>query len=131
MEEALNNDNNESIVKLTNEIIQQRKRNIIHELFPPNHRRPILQKLKHYRNVDEINDIRVGCYARWINIDTKKLSNGGIIIKVDINQDGIYVVFKNYLNQIFTIQLNHVFLFQKITNQEHIILTLIDKISKS
>ncbi len=129
IEVALNNDKNEGILKHTKKSIQEKKKDIVHELFPVKERKEILQKLKDYRHVDELNDIRVGCYARWINIENKTLANGGIIIKVDIGDNGIYVVLKNNF-KIFTILFDNVFLFQKITNQEHIILSIIDKINK-
>jgi len=125
----LNNNKNEGILKHTKQSIQQKKKDIIHELFSVKERKEILQKLKEYRHVDEMNDIRVGCYARWIDVEKKTLANGGIIIKVDIGENGIYVVLKNGY-KIFTILFDHVFLFQKITNQEHIILSIIDKINK-
>jgi hypothetical protein len=127
IETALTNDKNEGILKHTKKSIQAKKKDIIHELFPTKERKEILQKLKDYRHVDELNDIRVGCYARWINIENKTLSSGGIIIKVDIGENGIYVVFKNNF-KIFTVLFDNVFLFQKITNQEHIILTILDKL---
>ncbi len=129
IEVALNNDKNEGILKYTKQSIQAKKRDIINELFPVKERKEILQKLKEYRHVDELNEIRVGCYARWINIETKTLANGGIIIKIDIGENGIYIVLKNNF-KLFTILLDNVFLFQKITNQEHIILSIIDKINK-
>ncbi len=129
IEVALNNDKNEGILKHTKKSIQEKKKDIVHELFPVKERKEILQKLKEYRHVDEMNDIRVGCYARWINIENKTLANGGIIIKVDIGDNCIYVVLKNNF-KIFTILFDNVFLFQKITNQEHIILSIIDKINK-
>jgi hypothetical protein len=129
IETALTNDKNEGILKYTKETIQSRKKDIIHELFSSKERKNILHKLKEYRHVDEMNDIRIGCYARWINIENKKLANGGIIIKVDIGENGIYIVLKNNY-KIFTILFDNVFLFQKITNQEHIILSIIDKINR-
>ncbi len=129
IEVALNNDKNEGILKHTKKSIQEKKKDIIHELFPVKERKEILQKLKEYRHVDEMNDIRVGCYARWINIENKTLAKGGIIIKVDVGENGIYIVFKNNF-KLFTILFDNVFLFQKITNQEHIILSIIDKINK-
>ncbi len=129
IEIALNNNKNEGILKYTKQSIQTKKKDIIHELFTAKERKDILHKLKEYRHVDEMNDIRVGCYARWINIENKTLANGGIIVKVDIGENGIYIVLKNNY-KLFTILFDNVFLFQKITNQEHIILSIIDKINK-
>lgn len=127
IEVALTNDKNEGIIKHTKKSIQTKKKDIIYELFLPKERKEILQKLKDYRHIDEMNEIRVGCYARWINIENKTLAKGGIIIKVDISDNGIYIVLKNNFN-LFTILFDNVFLFQKITNQENIILSIIDKI---
>lgn len=129
IEVALTNDKNEGILKYTKKSIQTKKKDIIYELFPPKERKEILQKLKDYRHIDELNDIRVGCYARWINAEDKTFAKGGIIIKVDIGENGIYIVFKNNF-KIFTVLFDNVFLFQKITNQENIILSIIDKINR-
>jgi hypothetical protein len=129
IEVALTNDKNEGILKHTKKSIQDKKKGIINELFSVKERKEILQKLKDYRHVDELNEIRVGCYARWINIENKTLTTGGIIIKVDVGENGIYIVFKNSY-KIFTVLLDNIFLFQKITNQEYIVLSIIDKINK-
>ena len=78
--------------------------------------------------MDELTEIRVGCYIRWIPTKTLKLTNGGIIIKIDLTESGINIVVKNNKNLIFTLKLDDNFVFQKITPQEDIILSVIDTI---
>ena len=51
-----------------------------------------------------------------------KLTNGGIICDMKEINDDIHIRCKNNMNMIFQIKLSEVILFQKLTNQEKIIL---------
>ena len=78
-------------------------------------------KLKEYRYVDELHELKTGGYVRWVNAhDTSKLMNGGFVVRVDIEDDGILVVCKNQF-RFFQFYLDECFVFQKITPQEHIL----------
>ena len=88
-----------------------------------------MNKLKNYRFVDDLQDINYGAYIRWIKIkdlDQVKLSNGGIIIDIKIYDDGCQVICKNMYNRIMQIKLNEAIVFQKLTDQEYVILSALD-----
>jgi len=83
------------------------------------------KKLKEYRFIDDIKDLKFGGYVRWISLKNPehiKLTNGGIICDMKEMNDDIHIRCKNNMNMIFQIKLSEVLLFQKLTNQEKIIL---------
>jgi hypothetical protein len=77
--------------------------------------------LKDYKYVDELHQLTTGAYIRWVNLRTKKLINGGFVVRVDIEEDGILVVCKNR-NRFFQCWMDECVLFQKLSLQEQIIL---------
>ena len=86
------------------------------------------KKLKEYQYVDELPDIHVGHYVRWISLTTpvSKLTNGGIVVETNINESGIYMLVKNNIGRIFMVYIDKVLLFQKITVDEQIIINIMD-----
>lgn len=131
---ALNNDNNESIIKLTSQKIKTAKNDILQKLqLPKNKLKEFHNKLKEYRYVDEIKDINYGCFLRWINlknIDDFKLTNGGYLCDIQINDTGVGIICKNIFNRHFYINMNEILLFQKLTDQEKILLSVMDHLNK-
>ena len=64
---ALDNEENESIVKLNSKLIKEDKNNILQKLqLERESIKQLHKKLKHYRYVDEIPDLHYGSYIRWI-----------------------------------------------------------------
>jgi hypothetical protein len=91
------------------------------------------QKLKNYRYCSDMNDVQYGYYIRWIslkNLEDLKLTNGGIIIDIDIINDCVQIKVKNNMNRIFQIKLDECYIFQKITPQEKVILGILDYLDK-
>ena len=127
--QCFDNDLNHSIIKLSYPKIK----NIINDLllqlqFEGDSIKKLHKKLKGYRYVDDLNDIHCGRYIRWFNLSNKqnlKLTNGGIIIDIRILDDGIHLVCKNNINRKMQIKLDNCLIFQRITDQEHIILNAI------
>jgi hypothetical protein len=131
MERAVNNSKNDSIVKLNSFKIARDKKMILNDLnLNKNEEQVILNKLLNYRLVDEIKDIEVGNYIRWISIkedvEEIKLTTGGHIITLEIENDGLHIKCKNRLNNIFEIRLDENIIFQKLTDQEELLLKVID-----
>ncbi len=131
MEKAVNNSKNDSIVKLNSFKIMKAKKMILSELnLNKNEEKTLLNKLLDYRLVDEMNDIEVGNYIRWISIkedvEEIKLTNGGHIVSLEIENDGLHIKCKNRFNNIFEIRLDENIIFQKLTNQEEVLLKVID-----
>jgi len=123
---ALNNENNEDIVDLDFATIATNKNKILQQLNLKRADLIIFQKkLKEYRFIDDIKNLKFGGYVRWISLKNPehiKLTNGGIICDMKEMNDDIHIRCKNNMNMIFQIKLSEVLLFQKLTNQEKIIL---------
>ena len=82
--------------------------------------------LKWYRHIDELNQMREGTYVRWVNLERRKLTNGGIVVGVQIREKGIYLMVRNNMGKMFGVWADECLLFQKLTKQEHLILDLIN-----
>jgi len=133
LEKAVNNENNENITSHTFTSIEKTKTSILCELgLSKEDLSKILEKLDGYRHVDELPEFRSGCHIRWIRpteMTTPKLTNGGIIVDVSIQEKGVHIRCRNNCNRIFQIRIDDVFVFQKLTPQERVILSMIDIIN--
>ena len=135
LDKALNNEKNNSIIKLNTSKIDKIKNKILDELNITNqYKNILLDKLKYYRHVDELPDIEFGNYIRWIPIKKSvseiKLTNGGLIIGIEIFDNGIHIKCKNNMNRIFQIKLDECLVFQKLTDQEEILLKVVDYLER-
>jgi hypothetical protein len=128
---ALNNDNNETILELSFAKIAKEKNDILQQLnIPRNELTRLNKQLKAYRLINDIqknniNDLRYGSYIRWISLKNPeiiKLTNGGIVCDIKVINDDIIVKCKNKNNLMFQVKLSEVILFQKLSEQEQIIL---------
>lgn len=130
---ALENENNESIINLSMSEIKCQKNNILQKLqLSRDELKNLTKKLKNYRYIDNVQDLNYGNYIRWINlknISNLNLTNGGFICDIYIN-DGITVLCRNNFNKIFQLNYDNCLIFQKITNQENIILSVLNEINK-
>ena len=131
---ALENESNSSIMNLTSSKIKTIKNNMLQKLAMERDELKIMhKKLKGYRYCSDMNDVQYGYYIRWIplkNPDNIKLTNGGIIIDIDIIKDCVQLRIKNNMNRIFQIKLDECYIFQKITPQEKVILGVLDFLDK-
>ena len=130
---SLENENNESIMQLTSSKISDEKNNILQKLqLERKELKALNKKLKQYRYVDEISDIQYGCYIRWISLknpDNIKLTNGGLICDIIINDDDVNIRCKNNFNKFMEIKMNENIVFQKLTDQERTLLGALDYLS--
>ena len=131
---ALENESNSSIINLTTSKIKTIKNNMLQQLQLDRDKLKFFhKKLKHYRYCSDMNDLQYGFYIRWINLkypENLKLTNGGIIIDIDIIKDCIQLRIKNNMNRIFHIKFDEVMIFQKISPQESVILSILDHLEK-
>jgi len=131
LEKAINNENNESLSNLTFDKIERKKKEILSELdFSQEKTNKLLKKLENYRYVEEMPELQIGNYMRWINLndlENLKLNNGSILCEIKI-ENNIILVFKNYMNKHFQINMHENLLFQKFTDQEMIILYALEHI---
>ena len=76
--------------------------------------------------------MKYGCYIRWIrlkNPDEIKLTNGGVVIDVSVMKDDIYLTCKNNRNRMFKLKMSENIIFQKLTEQEKILLSVLDYVN--
>ena len=126
---ALDNDNNENIMELDFDKIQKMKHNILSELgLPEDKYISIMKSLREYKYIDEIPDLDYGHYIRWISLKNPsniKLTNGGTLCDIKVNEQ-VSLLCKNSANRFFQIKMDQCIIFQKLTEQEKIILNVIN-----
>ena len=135
---ALDEESNESLLNFTTKKIREMNRTILKTLpLEKEELRDFLIKLKDYRYVDEMNDLKYGTYIRWIPIDIEEggqfyLTRGAVFCEMKITDEGVFCVCKNfgYHPTYFQIAMDKNLLFQKLTTQEKILLSALDHLSK-
>jgi hypothetical protein len=75
-----------------------------------------------YRVVDRICDLRNGIMIRWIKKNNGRLTNGGLLMSVKIEDKGVQLLCKNSINNFFNIRFDDCIIFQKLTLEEQVIL---------
>jgi hypothetical protein len=128
LKKALENENNESIINLSIQEIKSKKNDILQKLnLTREEHKENLTKLKEYRYIDNINDLNYGSFIRCINlkkINNLCLNNGGFVCDIKIN-NGIEILCRNNYNKFFQIKFDENLIFQKLTEQEKIILNVL------
>jgi hypothetical protein len=132
---ALDNEKNESIMNLTTVKIEEMIFNILKELHLDKETFiNYFKKLKGYKYVDELDDLKYGGFIRWIPItdpDNLPLNQCGIICDILIKDDGIYIVCKNFMHRHYRFKMDECLIFQKLSSQEMIILSALDHLDKN
>jgi len=126
---SLEREENDCLMNLDTAKIQQINNDMLQKLRLPREKLKKMNKtLKQYRFIDEIPDIKYGAYVRWINLNTSdfKLTNGGIICDIKIVKDDVMIVCRNTTGRFFQFKLNECLAFQKITDQEKVLLSALD-----
>ena len=123
---ALDNANNEAVVDLDYATIAKQKNDLLQQLNLPKEALLKLHKqLKPYRCINTLEDLRYGGYVRWISLknpEVIKLTNGGIVCDIKAIAEDIHIKCKNKMNMLFQFKMSEVLLFQKLSEQEQIIL---------
>ena len=133
---ALDDETNENLFNFTTKKIIEMNLNILKELhLDKKETLDLLKKLKEYKYVDEMSDLKYGTYLRWIEINNPEniyLTKGAIFCEIKITYDGVFIVCKNfgYSNKYFQIKMDECLIFQKLTNQEQVLLSALDHLSK-
>jgi len=133
---ALDDETNESLFHFTTKTIREMNLQIIQELHLSKQETiDICNKLKHYKYVDEIHELKYGTYIRWIEIDNTeniKLERGAIFCEIKITENGVFCICKTFgfPTKYFQICMDKTLLFQKLTEQELVLLSALDHLSK-
>lgn len=83
-------------------------------------KRDICQRLIGYRWVDRLCDLRSGRLVRWVK--KGKLTNGGLLMNVKIENTGVILLCKNNVGRFFSIKWDDSVVFQKLTMEEQLVL---------
>ena len=133
---ALDDESNENLFNLTSKKILEMNLQILKELeLNRDETLEILKKLKGYKYVDEMSDLKYGTYIRWIpisNPENIELAKGAIFCEIKITDNGVFIVYKNfgYNTKYFQIKMDECLIFQKLTSQEQVLLSALDHLSK-
>lgn len=141
-----------SVSKLTYDKINTIKYNVLTRIgLEDDELESMLLKLSDYRYVEELQDIHHGAFVRYIplisiNNSRKKkdlnkglnnddvndvtLKPGGFICNIKILGTGVQLLCRNHFRKIFQLRLDEVLLFQKLTKQEEVILSVFDYLNK-
>ena len=134
LEKAVNNDNNLSIINTNIQEIKDKKNTILQQLgLNREYLKDYHKKLKNYRYIENIKELKFGSHIRWINlnkINEIKITNGAILCDIKILDKGIAIILKGYRNQHLTLYLNENILFQKISEEENILLKTFEFLNK-
>ena len=131
---ALDNESNNSIMKLSFDKIKEYKEKILSDMMlSKSLKTNILKKIKNFRYCGEMPELSEGRYIRWISLnkpDNIKLTRGAYILDIEILPKGIYILCKGVVGNIFRIKFDECIIFQKITNQEFILLNVLKHLDK-
>ena len=132
-----------SISKLSYDKINTIKYNVLTRIgLEDDELESILLKLSDYRYVEELQDIHCGAFVRYIpltnnnsNKDKSRnkdneiiLKPGGFICDIKILGTGVQLLCRK--KKMFQLRVDEVLLFQKLTKQEEVILSVFDYLHK-
>ena len=131
---ALDNDANENIINMSYKKIKEMTHNMLTELeLETTIFKNYLTKLKQYRYIDELNDLKIGAFIRWIPLadpENIHLTQGGIICDIKITDKGIALVCKNFAHKHYHLNPDELMIFQKLSGQEQVLLAALDYLEK-
>jgi hypothetical protein len=132
---ALEDESNDTLMNFTTKTIREMNLKILKELnLSKQETINIFNKLKEYKYVDEMNDLKYGTFVRWIPIEDPTnihLTKGAIFCEMKITDDGVFCVCKNFgfPCRHFQISMDKNLIFQKLTDQELVLLSALDHLS--
>jgi hypothetical protein len=133
---ALDDDSNETLMNFTTDKIKEMNLNVLKELhLPRKDTLELMSKLKDYKYVDEMNELKYGAYIRWIPIEDPTniyLTQGAMFCEMKITDNGVFCVCKNYgfKARHFQISMDKNLIFQRLTDQELVLLSALDHLAK-
>jgi hypothetical protein len=133
---ALDDESNETLMNFTTDKIKEMNLNVLKELhLPRKDTLELMTKLKDYKYVDEMNELKYGAYIRWIPIEDPTniyLTQGAMFCEMKITDNGVFCVCKNYgfKARHFQISMDKNLIFQRLTDQELVLLSALDHLAK-
>lgn len=132
---SLENEGNFSIMNLTSSIIMDHKNKILQKLnLERNKLKTYHKKLKKYRYCSDLSDLQFGNFIRWISLKNPEkinLTNGAFFTDYVYTKDSVKIVCRNNRGFTFQIKFDEVIIFQKLNDQEQVLLSVMDYLSKN
>jgi hypothetical protein len=88
---------------------------------------PFMESLEDYYVADELSDLIESHVIRWFNLNTENLTSGGILVGVQMFEDGAHLRVKQVMRfggapRFWDVKFNEVVVFQRLTQDERLIL---------
>lgn len=131
---AVDDDSTDYLLGLTTLKIKEFNLNIIKQLHLP--RADIIEfmkKLDGYKYIDEFEELKYGRFIRYVSTkdpDNVPLLKGGFICEIKLNDNGAHLVCKNFAHRHFKINMEECLIFQKLSEQESVLISALDHLSK-
>jgi putative hemolysin len=92
----------------------------------------LYNKLTEFRHIDELNDIQMGKYIRWIRKDKTPycITNGGLVVNVKFSDSGALIVCKCPGNRFIQFKMDECLCYQKLSTEELLLLMAYENIQK-
>jgi hypothetical protein len=103
--------------------IAVRRREVLRELRMD----PFMESLENYYVADELSDLIESRVVRWFNLNTEHLASGGVLVGVNMRDDGAHLRIKQVMRtggypKFFDIRFNEAVVFQRLTPEEQVVL---------
>mgnify|MGYP001158762454 CR=1 FL=1 len=135
-ENAIDETNDSTVEYLTSGKIQEHKTKIFDEMnLNMRERERAHKSLKFYRYISDLNEFKYGMFIRWYSLKKfkqreLKLEMGGFISDIKIVTDDVHIICKNIFGKHVQIKIGENIIFQKITDQEKVIISVVDYVNK-
>lgn len=131
---ALDKEENENLIDTTSSKIEEQLEHAVEDLeLPEELHKTILSKLSGYRYIEDIHQLSNGSFIRWINLrdpDNIVLTPGTILCEIKFTDAGTILVCKNFRHRYFQTLFDECMVFQRLSDQERILLSAIDYLAK-
>ena len=93
-------------------------------------KREMADSLTGYRFVDELDQLHVGKYTRWIQKYSSSakpvLTNGGFLAGIESGNEGTFMKIRLYANKVINISFDNCLIYQRLSTGEQLVLLVAD-----
>ena len=93
-------------------------------------KREMAESLTGYRFVDELDQLHVGKYTRWIQKYSSSakpaLTNGGFLTNLESGNEGTFMKIRLYSNKVINISFDNCLIYQRLNTGEQLVLLVAD-----
>tara|TARA_Y100000768_G_scaffold387239_1_gene377897 strand:- start:16776 stop:17219 length:444 start_codon:yes stop_codon:yes gene_type:complete len=135
-ENAIDETSDSNVEYLTSGKITEHKNKIFDDMgLSGNEREKAHKSLEFYRYISDLNDFKYGMFIRWYSLKKLqkrelKLEMGGFISDIKIVSNDVHIVCKTIFGKHIQIKSGENIIFQKITDQEKVIISVVDYVNK-